>query len=218
MLLSKEEEIIYNNYLIASRTAKKQPFKIRRNFKDIDNTTILVLKKLSLFFNRHQNIKQSLFFSAPYTYYGSDNYFDISFFVTPKAHKCYSMVVREKEKQDPDSLESIQQIKDSCSFIYKFCKQNNLHLSEYITAIHGTTPIILQHLKDHHINFYTIHALNASSVLQKVEIEVLDFFIKDFYSMLSETRINYAKSQKLKQVASKALKLIQLKLSESNPI
>lgn len=212
MLLNKEEENIYNNFLIAGRIVKNQPFKIRRNFNNIDNTTTLLLKKLSLFFNRHENIKPKLFFTAPYEYYGAENYFDLSFFITPKALKCYTQIINKREKQDPDSADSIQQAKEGCSFIYKFCKQNNLKLEDYKTAVSGTTPIILQHLKDHHINFYIVHGLDACSTLLRVETDLLDFFISDFNNTLNDTRIKFAKSQKLKIILSKALQIVNSKL------
>lgn len=215
MSLTKEEENIYNNHLIISRSVKNQPFKIRQDFSKIDSTTTLTLKKLVLFFNRHQNIKQKDFFKAPYEYYGVDNHFDLAFYITPKALKCYSLAMNKKERQDPDSEESIQQVKDSCSFIYRFCLNNNLSLETYKTALSGTMPILLQHLKDHHINFYIIHALNATSTLQRVESDLLDFFIKDFNNLLNETRINYVKSQRLKGVTKKALDLIHTKLNEN---
>ena len=96
-MLTEQEKRIYNSYLIASRTAKSKPFKLRQNFDSIDDQTYLVLKKLGIFFEKNSNVKQVDFFTAPFSYYGSDNFFDLNYFLTPKAIKCYSLYVKKKD-------------------------------------------------------------------------------------------------------------------------
>ena len=212
MQITAKEKLIYNSFLIASRTAKNKPFKLRQDFSKIEPTTELLLKKLSLFFTENSNITPTDFFIAPYKCYGSDNYFDLQFFITRKAIKCYSIYCKQRETQKPDNEEAIEYAKKCCSFIYKFCKEHKLTLSEYKTMINGSTPIVLQHLRDHKINFYAIHGLNNDRILNQVEPELLDFYIKDFHKLMNETRIIFQQSTRLKLVVREALKIIEERL------
>jgi hypothetical protein len=212
MSLTEKEKSIYNSYLIASRTVQNKPFKLRQDFTSIDSQVYTTLKKLGLFFNKNNNIKQVDFFTAPFSYYGADNFFDIHFFLTPKAIKCYSLYIKKKETQDPDNADTITSTKNCCVFIYKYCKENNLTLHEYKNIINGTTPLVLQHLRDHSINFYTLHGLQCDRTIRQVEPDLLEFFISNFENLLNETRINFQRSIKLKVIVREALSIIENQL------
>lgn len=212
MPLTDKEQNIYNSYLIASRSIKNKPFKIRRDFDAIDNQIYVTLKKLGIFFDKNSNIKQIDFFTAPFDYYGADNYFDLHFFLTPKAIKCYSLYKKKKETQDPDNEDTITSCKQCCSFIFKYCKENNLTLHDYTNSINGTTPLILQHLRDHKINFYTLHGLQYDRVIRQVEPDLLEFFISNFQTLLNDTRINFQRSIRLKNVIRESFSIIEKQL------
>ena len=212
MSLTEKEKSIYNSYLIASRTIQNKPFKLRQDFTTIDSQIYTTLKKLGFFFDKNNNIKQVDFFTAPFSYYGTDNFFDIHFFVTSKAIKCYSLYIKKKETQDPDSADTISNTKNCCIFIYKYCKENNLTLHDYKNITNGTTPLVLQHLRDHSINFYTLHGLQCDRTLRQVESDLLEFFISNFENLLNDTRINFQRSIKLKVIVREALSIIENKL------
>lgn len=214
MDLTALDKRIYNAHLIASRKAKNQPFKLRENFDKVDDKTYVQLKKLSSFFSNNSSVNIDDFFNAPYKYYEGEEYYALDFFTTMKAAKCYSLYKKSKELQDPDSEETINSCKTCCAFIYKYCRENNISLEQYKTHVNGTTPIVLQHLKEHHINFYTIHGLNSITILKQTEPEILDFFISDFNIILNETRINFQKSTKLKHTIRKAFEIIDNQLSQ----
>jgi hypothetical protein len=209
MSLTEREKNIYNSYLIASRSIKNKPFKLRQDFNSIDSQTYTTLKKLSIFFDKNNAIKLVDYFSAPYDYYGADNYFDLHYFLTPKAIKCYSLYQKKKETQDPDSDNTIDRCKECCSFIYKFCKEHNLTLHEYKNHISGTTPVIIQHLREHKINFYILHGLQCDKIIRQVEADLLDFFVSNFQNLLNETRINFQRSNRLKIVIREGLSIIE---------
>jgi hypothetical protein len=78
--------------------------------------------------------------------------------------------------------------------------------------INGTTPLVLQHLHDHNINFYTLHGLQSDKTLRQVESDLLEFFVTDFEKLLNETRINFQRSIKLKVIVREALSIIENKL------
>jgi hypothetical protein len=212
MSVTNKEKSIYNSFLIASRSAKNKPFKLRQDFTNLDSTTEFLLKKLSTFFAHNSSINPTDFFIAPYKYYGADSYFELQYFTTRRAIKCYSIYCRQKETQSPDSEDAITHAKECCSFIYKFCKENNLTLQQYKTLIIGTTPAVLQHLRDHKINFYTVHGLACDRTIRQLEPGLLEFFISDFNKLLNETRIKFQQSERLKKVIREALEIIEKKL------
>jgi hypothetical protein len=215
MSLTQEEKAIYNSYLIASRTIKNKPFKLRQDFSSLEDQTYIALKKLGFFFAKNSNIRQIDFFTAPYDYYGKENHFDLSYYLTTRALKCYTLYQKKKTTQDPDSESNIDRCKECCSFIYKFCKENSLTLQEYKSIINGTTPLIIQHLREHKINFYILHGLQCDRTIKQVEVDLLDFFVSDFQNLLNETRVNFQRSTRLKNVIREAFSIIEKQLLKS---
>lgn len=215
MTLSDKEKNIYNTFLATTRSLNNKPFNIRKNFNSLDDKTYIALKKLNIFFNKYSHIKLSDFFSAPYLYYGMENYFDIQYFTTAKAIKCYALYNKQKEIENPDNTRIIEACKEGCSFIYKYCSSKNLTLEEYKTYTEGSTPIILIHLKEHKINFYTIHGLDCEKVFRQVEESLLNFIVENFTTTINITRNNFLKSSKLKHTVRKAFAIIEKKLLQN---
>jgi hypothetical protein len=122
------------------------------------------------------------------------------------------MFVQRRELADPDHDATINDCKQCCSFIYKFCKDNSLSLSQYKNSFNGKTPLVLQHLKDHKINFYVVQGLEIHSLLQTIEPQIVNFIINDFFSTYNTTKNNFIKSTKLKTVVRAALKIVDEKL------
>ena len=156
-MITEKDKYIYNSFLYASRKAKNKPVRLRQNFNNIESKDEVALKKLNLLLSKYSHINYSDFFIAPYKIYGADNYFDLTFFNTRKAIKCYSLYCKEKEVQNPDSEESIDTLKKCLKFIFVFCNETQITLAQYKTYIGdnppGALPIPLTHLKDHKINF-----------------------------------------------------------------
>lgn len=215
MSLTDKEKNIYNTFLATTRSLNNKPFNIRKNFDTIDSETYIILKKLGIFFSKYSYIKPSDFFSAPYLYYGKENYFDLQYFTTTKAIKCYSLYNKQKEIENPDNERIIEACKESCSFIYKYCNSKNLTLEEYKTYTEGSMPIVLVHLKEHKINFYTIHGLDCEKVIRRVEESLLNFVVENFTTTINTTRNNFLKSSKLKHIVRKAFAIIEEKLLQN---
>ena len=215
-MISKKEEQIYNSHLYTSRSSQNKPTRFRNNFDNLAEKDIVCLKKLSAFFNRYKHINLQDWFISPYKVYNDkDQYFDLHFFTTRKALKCYSMYMKKKETQDPDSEASIGQIKECLSFVYQYCKDNNLTLAEYKGSIDGNMPLILTHLKQHKINFYMLHLLEVDAIIKSVETPILNFIISDFWSLYSKTRTKFTGSSILKHKARKGKQIIKTKLVEN---
>lgn len=212
-MITEKEKIIYNNFLYTQRTVQNKPFRPRQNFDKISGTEEVSIKKLYLFLSKYNHINYNDFFIAPYKVYGNDNYFDLQFYNTTRALKCYSMFVRDKEFSDPDNPATIKTAKECIKFIFEYCLKNRLTLAEYKKTIEGTIPIALQHLREHRINFYTMHMLNIESQLNRIDKQVLDFIVKDFTQISNTTRTKLATSKILKVKIVKGLKIIENELN-----
>ena len=212
-MITEKEKHIYNSFLYASRKAKNKPVRLRQNFDSIQSEQEIALKKLNQLLSKYTHINYSDFFIAPYKVYGSDNYFDLSFFNTRKAIKCYSLYCKDKQVQDPDSEESLDTFKDCLKFIYNFCLEEKITLHQYKDYVeeNASLPIVFTHLKDHKINFYTLHALDMDFIIKKQD-EVLTWVISDFFNLYNKTRVKFVSSKTLKEKSKKGLKIIEQKL------
>ena len=220
-MINEKEKSIYNSFLYASRKAKNKPVRLRQNFDNIQSKDEVALKKLNSLLSKYTHINYSDFFIAPYKVYGADNYFDLSFFNTRRAIKCYSMYCKDKETRNPDSEETINTLKECLKFIYNFCNDKKITLQEYKTYIprvasdllpDSATPEVFWHLKNHHINFYTLHALDIGGAVKGIDAEVYNWLISDFADLYSKTRVKFISSKILKDKARKGLKIIEQKL------
>ena len=215
-MISKKEEQIYNSYLYTSRSVKNKPTRFRSNFNNLPDKDVISLKKLSKLFNNYNHINYNDWFIAPHKIYdGCAHYFDLHFYTTRKALKCYTMYIKQRETQDPDSESTIEHMKECLSFVYKFCKNNNLTLQEYVNSMQENLPTILIHLKEHKITFYMLHLLEVDAIIKSVETALLNFIVSDFWNTYSQTRVKFVNSNKLKNKVRKGKKLITQKLVEN---
>lgn len=212
--LSNNEKQIYNSFLATSRSVKNQPFKIRENFDKLEPEKTIALRKLAVFFAKYPHINMRDFFIAPYKLYDTQDYHDLNFFNTRKAIACYTNYIKIKETEQPDSDEVIESCKQSLKFIFKYCIQHNLTLFEYknYIATGDTISCWLVHLKEHHINFYTFHALGMDKEASRIEADLLNFYVTDFHNLLSKTRTKYITSTKLKTSMQECIKVINQNL------
>jgi hypothetical protein len=208
--LTVDEQFIYNAYLIASRRAKNQPVRLRKDFSKITDEVYIQLKKLGSFFEANKSIPLNEFFWSPYEAYSEDEFFDLGFYTTRKAIVAYTRYMHKKETQDPDSDNCINDCKQALKTIYNYCVDHKSTLQRY--KLDTGIPAFLLHLKEHKINFYIIHGLDVDRSLKNIEQELLDFYCKDFYTMYSSTRVKFLLSKHLKEVVRKGLKIIEEKL------
>lgn len=201
---------IYNSHLAISRKMRDKPFRIRKDFSDMDQTKVDQLASLERFFNSYQNVKIDDYFSAPYAIFEDDEYFDLDFFLTSKAKKVYSQYMKKIELDNPDSESSLKRLVDSLKFVKDFCKEKGLTLEEYPLYIENALPNIIDHLKNHRINMYTLHALGVSKI--EVEGRILDFIFSDFWITFQKTKNKFYLSKKMKELSKKALTKIQQQL------
>jgi hypothetical protein len=201
---------IYNSHLAISRKMRDKPFRIRKDFSDMDQTKLDRLASLERFFNSYQNIKIDDYFAAPYVIFEDDDYFDLDFYLTSKAKKAYSQYMKKIEMDDPDSESSLNRLVDSLKFVKNFCKEKNLTLKEYPLYIEDALPNMIDHLKNHHINMYALHALGVTKI--EVENRILDFIFSDFWISFQKTKNKFYLSKKMKEFSKQAIDKITKQL------
>lgn len=211
-MIEEKQKKIYNSFLRATRASKNKPYRLRQNFDNITPTVELALKKLDSFFSAHPTIRYYDFFIAPYNVYKDQEFFDLKFYTTYKAIKCYATHIKQLEFEDVDSDMVIERCKDCCVNIYKFCRENKITLEEYKTRQEGAIPLYMQHLKEHRINFYTLHSLDVKVPSTREDTEVFKFMFDDFHTTLHTTRLKFIKSTRLKETLRSALHKIEDKL------
>lgn len=207
--MTDSQKRIYNSHLANSRKMRDKPFRIRKDFSDMDQTKMDQLASLERFFNSYQNIKIDDYFSAPYAIF-EDDYFDLEFFLTSKAKKAYSQYMKKIEMDDPDSESSLKRLIDSLKFVKNFCKEKGLTLENYPVYIEHNLPCMIDHLKNHHINMYALHSLGVSKI--EVENRILDFIFSDFWITFQKTKNRFHLSKKMKDFGKKAIDKIQQQL------
>ena len=206
-MISNFEKTIYNNHLIAYRKAQNNPFRVKEKFDNLEDHTIITLKKLAKFFSNYPHIKQFDFFIAPHIIYQDESFYPLDFYTKRKAITLYSQYVKDRELDDPDSKETLVRLITSLKFIFNFCEEKELTLEKYPLYIEEATPSILNHLKSHDINFYTLHVLTIQHI--PVESRILDFMIPNYHQIFQKTRNKFFSSKKMKQLSINLKEQIQ---------
>lgn len=204
------EKQIYNAYLAALGRANNRPFRGRKNFDDLKNDVYCELKKLSEFFSKNKTVNVQDFFNAPFVVHEDDKYQPLEYFNTYKAVQAYTKYQKVKET-DTDKL--FEYTKAGLAFVYQFCEQNKMFLNQYKTHRSDTDiPICLVHLKEHKINFFTLHTLEIREELYKLDREWRDFYVKDFDELFRKTYTNFSYAQEQKTKLKRIKEAIERKL------
>lgn len=211
-MITELEKQIYNNHLVVSR--KGEAFKIRKDFSKLEGDKEMSLQKLSKLFGNNQSIDQVTFFTAPHKIYPEDAYYPLEWYTTQKAIKSYTQYVKLLEIQDPDSADALKRLQQSLKFIYNYCKENGLKLSDYELNTEGTMPCFVEHLKNHKINYYTLHALTFQR--PTLDSRILTFIFPEFYEVFKKTKNKFMTSKLMKEFAKQAKQKLNNKLTQNN--
>jgi len=201
--VTQKEQYVYNCYLETSRKLNNQPFKYRKDFDGFeDKEEYVLVVKLANFFNKFPNINIKDFFEAPY-FVNNEKYFDLKYFTTQKAIKTYTIYENKFLPDNPDHTQSILKIKDSFLFIYNFCKEKNIKLSEYINYKEPGKQWhdFLMHVKSRNIILYVLFAFpNFDKVLKTYDTEIKEFTFGDTLTNINFYRTKYYSSNKAKKL------------------
>lgn len=202
--LSELEKLLYNKHLSISRSERKKPFKFKKDFSDIVNTTKhKFLKRIATLFRKHPDIDFDTFFKAPYNLYKDVDYFDLEYFASMRAVRSYTLYKKQLFHQDPDT--QIEDVKKSLRFIAEFCVKNNIGFYKY--PVQKTMDFFtwMVHFKENKINIYTMMEFpNILSAVQTTSEETQGFFVNNFVENFLELHTKYNNSSVLKPYLKKA--------------
>lgn len=206
--LTALEKLLFNKHLAVSRTEKNKPFKLKKNFQDVENTDKhKFLKRISILFQKHPEIDPDTFFRAPYKLYPDVEYFGLDYFSTMRAVKAYTTYKKSLFLKDPDS--QLEQIKQSLEFITKFCIENKLFIHQYPYYRTSDVFVWMQHYKQNKINLYCLFEFSDifSSVTQLAE-DVQKFYISNFVEQFRELYGLYNNSTVAKPYLKKTIPVL----------
>lgn len=206
-------EQIYNTYLRVSRSKKNLPFRLRKDFFDIQNDEKYpILLKLENFFKRNPYVNLNDFFEAPYSVYEDEKDFRLDFYLTQKAVKIYNLYQKKKTFSDPDSDIQKKSVIDGLEFIYNFCKENKIQIDDYINHMTNGMASVFLHLKEKQISIYNCLAFDDfQKTINKHNYELLEFMLGDIISKLPIFRTKYYSSKKCMVISKQGLKILKEK-------
>ena len=193
------EKIIYNNFLEVSKKINNKPVKYRKNFDNFPDKNFIIVNKLSKFFNKFKHLNIKDFFEAPYFVF-NENYFDLKFYLSPKAIKAYTLYNDKFLLNNPDDEKTLSKMHNSVKFIYNYCKNKNININEYLLVKEGEYNVFLKHIKNRDIIIFTLFAFsNFEKILSSIDNEIKNMYSSNF-SKLSYIRMKYYSSSKAKKI------------------
>ena len=183
--MTEVEKIIYNNFLEVSKKVNNKPVKYRKNFDNFPDENYIIVSKLSNFFYKFKHLKIKDFFEAPYFVY-DENYFDLKFYLSPKAIKAYTLYNDKFLLNNPDNVNTLSKMQESIKFIYNYCKENNINIKDYLAVKEGEYNVFMKHIKNRDVIIFILFAFNN---FEKV-VRSIDTDIKTMYSSKAKKIIN----------------------------
>lgn len=217
-MLNELEQLIYNTHLRVTRRAGNKPYKIRKNFEDVDGTTILYTQRVARLLNKFQHINVQDYFQAPFKLYGGDEYFDMKFFSSPRAMKAYTLVLQQEINTDPDTDDVIQRVIKSLYHIKDFCKDNHLDMNTYADHVTDGMNTFLLHVKQRLVHWYVaIEIPKAVAIIRQQDPDIMKFMFGDQIFNNMQMFVNrFLASQRCKAVVKQGLQKIQTNLTNTN--
>lgn len=193
------EKIIYNNFLEVSKKINNKPVKYRKNFDNFPGKNYIIINKLSSFFKKFNHLKIKDFFEAPYFVY-NENYFDLKFYLSPKAIKAYTLYNDKFLLNNPDDEKTLLKMQDSIKFIYNYCKNKDINIKEYLLVNEGEYNVFLKHIKNRDVIIFVLFAFNNfEKTLSSIDNEIKNMYSSNF-TKLNYIRTKYYSSSKAKKI------------------
>ena len=197
--------------MYTTRNVKGEHYKYRRNWEGFTKDWKFPhLKNLSKRLAKHNNLMCAEFFEAPYKILGKDKHYGLDFFSSMRAISTYVAYLRSLEDRPPD--DQFEFFKKSIKFIYDFCLEKKLKLSEYPFYSTISQNDCFKHIKDHKISTYIAFAMpELYTVIINMEPDLfhLHFGDMDFLGLQQQ----YERSNKAKIFIPKCLEGISKKLT-----
>ena len=196
------EKVIYNNFLEVSKKVNNKPVKYRKNFDNFPDENYIIVNKLSSFFYKFKHLKIKDFFEAPYFVY-DENYFDLKFYLGPKAIKAYTLYNDKFLLNNPDDDKTLLKMQESIKFIYNYSKEKDINIKDYLSFREGEYNVFLKHIKNRDVIIFILFAFsNFEKVLGSIDTDIKTMYSSNF-SRLNYIRTKYYSSSKAKKIINK---------------
>jgi len=205
------EKYIYNTHLRVGRSALNKPFRLRKDFDDLEGTEVEVhLSKLAVFFSKWKHIKVDLFFEAPYRIYPGTTAYYLDYYNSQKAIKAYSLYIANLKREDPDTERQLKFVVEAFKFIKTFCSDKKIKIEDYCNYSSGVVYDFIPHLKEFNVSAYALFAFkDFEKNMLIIEPDTLKFILGDEYvSNFYVFRNKYLESKKCKTLSELAYKKI----------
>jgi len=205
--LTDLEKNIFNCHLATTRSALGKPFKLRKNFGNLTESTRFYLNRLRIFFTKFPEISMREYFKAPYEMYKDVSHYGLEYFASPKAIKAYSLYKKQEHLQDVD--QQLGGVKVGLGFMVNFCLENNLTWPQYESGEQGL-PLWAIHTKEGRVPPVALFAIsNLAEKLQNLGSELTELYLGDFGLDIYNQKLRYLKSTKIKPYIEKILPKIK---------
>lgn len=213
--MTEQEKLIYNNYLIVTRSKQGKPFKVRKDFEKFEEQKCYsYVKRLCAFFNRYPHIKIKEFFEAPYNIYTDTQHLSIDYYLTRAAIKSYSLYQKKLQDLSPDY--QIESIRASLQYIGSFCIRNNLSLEQYIYHRTGCIYTWMLHYREHNINIYSLFEMgDILSIVSNTPSDEQELLTDDLSKTITTFKTRYITSNTAKQFVREGTTRLKKFLKES---
>ena len=131
MGMTEREKDIYNAWLKATAIANKRPYKIRKNFDDLDAEIKFSLEKLCRISNDFPGLNMVDYFLASYNITG-EKFIKLDEFTKMKALQNYKNQNELVDKSSFGDTERTRRMMEGFAHIIDFCEANNKTFAQYI--------------------------------------------------------------------------------------
>lgn len=217
-MLNDLEQHVYNEHLKTSRVAAGKPYRLRKDFSDIDPSTELHVKRVVRLLNKFQHISMSDYFQAPHSLYGSGEHFDLKYYTSPRAMKAYTLYMQQEVNTDPDAPHVLQRVASGLQHLSDCCKSHQITTDEYPSLMTNNMPTFLMHLKERKITPHIIVELhNTLLILRQQDPEIMRFmFGERFYDNINVYKNKYLASKTCKALVRAGLAKINKSIQKLN--
>lgn len=219
-MLTDHEQQIYNEHLRTSRVSAGKPYKLRKDFSDIDPSIELYVKRVGRLLHKFKHISTTDYFEAPYKVYGDDNRFDLKFYTSPRALKAYTLYMQQEVCTDPDTPAVLQRVAKALQYLSNFCKSHQIHVDDYAQHTTNNFPTFLMHLKERKLTPHIMIELhNTLSIIRCQEKDIMTFmFGENFYDNINTYKTKYLLSTTCKALVRAGINIIKQHNKNQNTI
>jgi len=208
-MLTNTEKNLYNTYLRISRSSRNKPFSYRKDFTDLDDSSILFTKRIAILLAKYPHIEAEEYFTAPFKIYPTAEYFPLEYFAGMGGVNAYTIYMKQIQEMSPDSDEQLQFIKKSLRFIGQFCIKNNISIEGYPTFKTGVTYDWMKHVKRHEISVYVLMEFpEISNVIREAAEDEKELFLGEVGTYFWGYKTKYMQSTVAKELVREGISKI----------